>query len=256
MAAAYRWPVPLRIFAILMSWLGAGVALADPRVAVIIDDLGNLRGAGERTAALNGPVAFAILPHTPHAAYLARLANASGKEVLLHLPLQPLETISVGGIGNIELDLSRGQFARIFGANLASVPYVTGVNTHMGSLITQHPGHMSWLMRELNQRGDLFFVDSRTTAASVALQVALEYGVPATRRDVFLDDDPDPRAIAAQFDRLKNLARVHGSAVAIGHPRAGTLSFLERTLPRLVDEGIELVPVRAIIRGQQILAAQ
>lgn len=73
---------------------------------------------------------------------------------------------------------------------------------------------------------------------------------------MFLDDDPDPRAIAVQFDRLKNLARVHGGAVAIGHPRAGTLGFLERALPRLANEGIELVPVRAIIRGQQIVAAQ
>jgi len=256
MAAVHRWPAHCRILGIFLLLLCAGAVRAAPRIALIIDDLGNLRAAGERTAALQGPVAFAILPHTPHAAYLANLANSSGKEVLLHLPLQPVDTGNVRGIGNIELNLSRGQFARIFGANLASVPYVTGINTHMGSLITQHPGHMSWLMRELHQRGDLFFVDSRTTAASVALQVALEYGVPATRRDVFLDDDPDPRAIAAQFDRLKNLARVHGGAVAIGHPRPGTLSFLEAVLPRLGDEGIELVPVRAIIRGQQTVAAQ
>ncbi|UCG73746.1 MAG: divergent polysaccharide deacetylase family protein [Chromatiales bacterium] len=256
MADENRWPTLFRLVGLSLLLLGAGAAFAEPRIAVIIDDLGNLRGAGERTAALRGPVAFAILPHTPHAAYLANLANDSGKEVLLHLPLEPVQNDNARGIGNIELNLSRGQFSRILGANLASVPHVTGVNTHMGSLITQHPGHMSWLMRELDQRGDLFFVDSRTTAASVALQMALEYGVPATRRDVFLDDDPDPRAIAAQFDRLKNLARVHGEAVAIGHPRPGTLDFLERSLPRLADEGIELVPVRAIIRGQQMLAAQ
>lgn len=256
MADVHRWPAPCRISALLLLLLWAGAAAAEPRVAVIIDDLGNLRAAGERTAALQGPVAFAILPHTPYAAYLAGLANESGKEVLLHLPLEPVAAHDDLGIGNIELNLSHDQFARVFGADLASVPYVSGVNTHMGSLITQHPGHMAWLMRELDLRRGLFFVDSRTTPASVALQVALEFGVPATRRDVFLDDDPDPQAIALQFDRLKNLARLHGGAVAIGHPRPGTLGFLERALPGLADEGIELVSVRAIIRGQQIVAAQ
>lgn len=255
MANVHRWPVSLPLLSLSLLLL-AELATAGPRVAIIIDDLGNLRVAGERAAALDGPVAVAILPHTPHAAHLAQFARARKKEVLLHLPLEPVDIVDQRGIGHIELDLTRGQFTRIFSANLASVPYATGVNTHMGSLITQHPGHMSWLMRELDRRGNLFFVDSRTTAASVALQVALEYGVPATRRDVFLDDDPDPQAIATQFARLKNLARVHGSAVAIGHPRPTTLEFLDGAIRRLEAEGIELVPVSAVIRGQQIVAAQ
>jgi polysaccharide deacetylase 2 family uncharacterized protein YibQ len=242
--------------ALLTAVLSSACAasLASPRVAVIIDDLGNLRSAGERTVALDGPVAVAILPHTPQAAYIAGLANAAGKEVLLHLPLQSVATEAAAGIGRIGLDNTRDEFARIFVANFTSVPYVGGVNTHMGSLITQHPGHMSWLMSEIGQRGELFFVDSRTTPASVALQMAMEFGVPATRRDVFLDDDPDPAAIATQFRRLKALARLHGSAVAIGHPRETTLAFLERALPRLAAEGIELVPVRAVIRDQRLTA--
>jgi len=256
MADVQRWPYSPRLLLTLLMALLAAPLMAAPRIAIIIDDLGNLRTAGERAASLDGPVAVAILPHTPHAAYLARFASTRDKEVLLHLPLDPVDMANPSGIGNIELDLTRTQFARIFDANLASVPYVTGVNTHMGSLITQHPGHMSWLMRELDTRGDLFFVDSRTTPASVALQVALEFGVPATRRDVFLDDDPDPREIAAQFSKLKNLARVHGSAVAIGHPHPTTLQFLETAISGLAADGIELVPVSAIIQGQQRVAAQ
>ena len=112
------------------------------------------------------------------------------------------------------------------------------------------------MMHELRERGNLFFVDSRTTPASVALQVAREFGVPATRRDIFLDDDPDPRAIRRQFRRLVNLARLHGSAVGIGHPYPGTLEFLESALPPLAADGVELVPVSGIIHGQQIVAAQ
>jgi polysaccharide deacetylase 2 family uncharacterized protein YibQ len=255
MTALFSGSPRLRILMALCLALAASAACSEPRIAVIIDDLGNLRSVGQRTAALPGPVACAILPHTPLAAYIAGRAHAAGKEVLLHLPLEPVATSTARGIGNISLDNTREEFARIFVADFASVPYVQGVNTHMGSLITQHPGHMAWLMSELEQRGDLFFVDSRTTPASVALQIAEEFGVPATRRDVFLDDDPDPAAIAAQFARLKGLARLHGSAVAIGHPRATTLEFLEGALPRLVDEGIEVVPVRNIIRSQQFKLA-
>lgn len=234
----------------------ATVSLADPRIAVIIDDLGNLRAAGERTVALPGPVACAILPHTPAGAYIATLADGAGKEVLLHLPLQPVDNAAVMGVGKINLDNTRAELSRIFAADLASVPHATGVNTHMGSLLTQHPGHMAWLMGELGRHRKLFFVDSRTTPASVALQMAHEYGVPATRRDVFLDDELDDRYIGEQFARLKNLARVHGGAVAIGHPYPETLAFLERELPRLQAEGIELVPVREIIGRQRLLAAQ
>jgi len=248
--AIYR-PLAALILALL-----AGVASAEPRIAIIIDDLGNLRSAGERTAALDGPVACAILPHTPAAAYIAGIAKESGKEVLLHLPLQPVEGAIPMGIGKINLDNTHGELHRIFTANLASVPYVSGVNTHMGSLLTQHPGHMGWLMGELDLNGKLFFVDSRTTPASVALRLAVEYGVPATRRDIFLDDDLDPRRVAEQFARLKNLARAQGSAVAIGHPYPVTLALLERELPRLAAEGIKLVPVREIIGDQRMLAAQ
>ncbi|MGI9330213.1 MAG: divergent polysaccharide deacetylase family protein [Gammaproteobacteria bacterium] len=243
------------LVAVLLALL-VSAAVAEPRIAIIIDDLGNLRSAGDRITALDGPVALAILPHTPAAAYIAGIAHDAGKEVLLHLPLQPIEGAMPMGIGKINLDNTRDELNRILAANLASVPYVTGVNTHMGSLLTQHPGHMAWLMGELERNGNLFFVDSRTTPASVALRVALEYGVPATSRDVFLDDDLDPRRVAEQFALLKNRARAQGSAVAIGHPYPVTLALLERELPRLAAEGIELVAVRELIGDQLVLAAQ
>ena len=108
---------------------------------------------------------------------------------------------------------------------------------------------MQWLMTELKRHGGLFFVDSYTTPASVALQMAQEAGLPATRREVFLDNDPAPAAIEHEFARLMARARRHGQAVAIGHPYATTLAFLERVLPQLADRGIELVPVAAVLAG-------
>jgi polysaccharide deacetylase 2 family uncharacterized protein YibQ len=218
-------------------------------IAIIIDDLGNQKIAGERVVALPGPVACAIMPHTAHATYLAQQAHTAGKEVMLHLPMQPMEMGRVAGPGDITLDTSRSTLRRILDTDLQDVPYTVGINNHMGSLITRHPGHMEWLMDELRERGNLFFVDSYTTASSVALQTARAKGVPAARRNVFLDNDA-AADIDQQFKRLKALANRDGSAIGIGHPYPATLAYLEAKLPQLAREGYRLVPVSTIVNRQ------
>lgn len=221
--------------------------LAMPAIALIVDDLGDRPVEGARAVALPGAVALAFLPHTPHAAALARQAHADGKEVMLHLPLQAVEGNDLGP-GAITLDTTEGEFSRVFGSGLASVPHASGVNTHMGSLLTRHPGHMAWLMSGIVGHGGLFFVDSYTAPESIALPFAREAGVPAARRDVFLDPDPQPEAIAFQFARLLKLARENGNALGIGHPYPATLDLLERELPRLETEhGVRLIGVRELI---------
>jgi len=222
---------------------------ANPKIALIIDDLGNEGAAGQRTVRLDGPVACAILPHSPFARVIAREAEASGKEVLLHLPLQPVESIQPVVTGSIGINNTRSELQRILEANLNSMPFVVGINNHMGSLLTQHPGHMDWLMEELKSKGDLFFVDSYTTSSSVAMEIALENGVPAARRDVFLDNEAEQSKIADAFEQLKLLARRHGSAIGIGHPYRETLTYLEYALPRLEEDGFELVPVAILLRS-------
>jgi hypothetical protein len=127
-----------------------------------------------------------------------------------------------------------------------------GVNNHMGSMLTQHPGLMAWIMDEMHaNEPDLFFVDSYTTPRSVALQVADEAGVPAVRRKVFLDDDLDPAAIRSEFARLIEVARRDGAALAIGHPHPQTLAVLREELPRLSDESIRLVRVSDLIQRRE-----
>lgn len=221
------------------------------RIALIIDDLGHVRQPGQRAIALSGPVACAILPHTPYASSIAREAHLAGKEVMLHLPLQAVAEFEATGLGTIKIDTTEAQLMRIFDANIDSIPHVVGVNNHMGSMLTQHPGHMNWLMGALKARGNLFFVDSYTSDASVALQMAREHGVPSTRRDVFLDNVQTHTAVAREFQRLITLARQRGSAVGIGHPYPVTLNFLESILPRLASQGIDLVPVRELISGKR-----
>lgn len=241
-----------RVFvsALLLMLATASVATGQPRIAIIIDDLGYRLDAGRRAIDLPGPVSFAVLPGTPRGATLAQRAYARGKEVLLHLPLQA--TTDQGDDGTrehvgINLDMSRQEFRDTFTRALTSIPHAVGVNNHRGSLLTRHPGHMRWLMEEIHARDNLFFVDSYTTHESVALQFAGEAGVSARKRDVFLDPDREPDTVAREFDRMKRLAQLRGSVVAIGHPYPGTLEFLERELPKLEADGFELVTISELV---------
>ena len=218
-----------------------------PRVAVVIDDLGYRLTEGLRAARLPGPVAVAILPHTGHSALLARVADQAGKEILLHLPMQPIEQDEHPGPGELDLAQTHTQFDAVLADDLASVPLARGVNNHMGSLLTRHPEHMRWVMEALRAHGSLFFLDSFTTADSVGLTIAREEGVPALRRDVFLDTDQAPSAIEAQWERLLVHARSHGFAVGIGHPYPATLDLLEEMLPKMSAEGFVLVPPTSLL---------
>lgn len=222
-----------------------------PVIAIILDDIGNNLGAGLRSAELPGPVALAILPHTPHGRSVAGIARDTGKEVLLHLPLEALDSNGYLGPGALTLDLTQEEFAAQLEDNLAWLGPIDGVNNHMGSLLTRHPGHMKWLMRALQSDSDRFFVDSRTTERSVALTVAVEHGIPATRRDVFLDSETGAEHVAVQFERLKAHARRYGFAVGIGHPHPRTLKLLEAEIPRLEARGYRLTTVRNVIKLQQ-----
>jgi len=223
------------------------IATAKPMIAIIIDDLGNQRLPGLRVIDLDGPIACAIMPHTTHATYLANRAYAAGKEVILHLPMQPAEMNRIAGPGEISLDTDRTELAYILEQDLRSVPHTVGVSNHMGSLITRHPGHMRWLMLELAHRGDLFFIDSFTTPDSVAYEIALETGVPAGRRHVFLDNVQTAAAVEKQFERLKRRANSYGYAIGIGHPYPATLDYLQLALSVAEKQGFQIVPVAQII---------
>lgn len=227
----------------------SGIAPAEsPRVAIIIDDMGYHLGNGKRAIGLPGPVSFSFLPGAPRARALAEEAHALGKDILLHLPLQAANDDAAPAPSEIHIDMSRERLGHTFDAALQSVPYVTGVNSHRGSLLTRHPGHMQWLMEEIRDRDSLFFIDSYTHHESVALQIALETGVEAIKRDVFLDPDPSPEAVEREFERFKALARKRGHALAIGHPYPATLDLLERELPGLAAEGFELVRVSELLQ--------
>ncbi len=235
--------------ALVLGLLVAASPLAaeSPRLAIIIDDLGDRAHEDRRVTALPVTLTCAILPHTPLARQVARDCRESDKEVMVHIPLQAKDNNELLGPGKLTLEMDEEHFRETLRGNIASVPGAAGVNNHMGSLLTRHPGAMTWFMEELEAK-DLYFVDSWVTPRSVAMDMAEEQEVPATRRDVFLDRDRDPEAIEAALNQALAIAGRAGKAVAIGHPYPETMEVLERRLPFLETEtGVRLVGAGELI---------
>ena len=251
--AGRYWPVGFILLMILQSGHLAAASLygtQQPAVAIVIDDMGKRLSTGRRVVSLPGPVACSFLPHAQHSRYLAAQAHKQGKEVLLHLPMESVDRRPLDA-GGMSLDMTESEFIHTLREDIDAVPYLSGVNNHMGSLLTRHPGHMAWLMQELQRKGKLYFVDSRTTSATVARHIAREWGVPNSERNVFLDNINQPAAVSRQVDKLVASAKKHGTALAIGHPYRTTLKVLKAMLPQLSEQGVRLVSVSELIRIQK-----
>jgi polysaccharide deacetylase 2 family uncharacterized protein YibQ len=217
------------------------------RVAIVIDDLGNDAAAVRRIASWPYPVSGAVLPALPGSAPAARELSRAGKEVLLHLPMEPAAAGARPGPGLVDRMQTEAQIVATLSANLASVPAAVGVNNHMGSAATSDPRVMRAVLTEISRRG-LYFLDSRTTDTTVAASLARELEVPSVSRRVFLDATPTREAVSRAVDELVRRAREEGSAVGIGHPHEATLSVLESKLPGLESEGVSLVRVGDLVR--------
>jgi polysaccharide deacetylase 2 family uncharacterized protein YibQ len=220
-----------------------------PSLAIIIDDLGNNLASGRRAVNLPGAITYAILPHTPQAIELATYANHVdiNKEVIIHMPMEAVGHRHMEG--NIERHMGPGglnmhqdqeDFIHTLQAAIQALPQAKGLSNHMGSQLTSQPDRMHWLMSELSKT-PFYFIDSKTTDNSAAMQAADKQKIPYLVRDIFLDHDPDPIAIDKAFKKALALAIRSGSAVLIAHPYPSTLDYLEHALPKLSEAGVVLV---------------
>ncbi|MEA2602980.1 MAG: uncharacterized protein QOF89_3972 [Acidobacteriota bacterium] len=215
------------------------------RVAVVIDDLGTSPDELRPLEELGVPVTYSVLPYAEQTPQVVSELRGRNAEILLHLPMQPKNGENPGPGALLERmtddELRQGTVAA-----LKAVPGAVGVNNHMGSLLSSEEGPMNTVLEVIAER-HLFFLDSRTSADSVGYKVATQLGIPAAERQVFLDGDPAPEAIRAQFQRLLALARTHGAAIAIGHPHPETLAMLASEVPKAKAEGYEFVPVSYLL---------
>lgn len=221
-------------------------ARGQPMIAVVIDDMGLDRGRSERTAGLPAPLTLAYLAYARDLATQTGGARAAGHELLVHVPMEPGPNADPGP-NAVLVDLSTAELKRRIAWNLSQFDKFVGINNHMGSKATANRPAMTTVMTALRDRG-LLFLDSRTSGATVAQSEAARQGIPALRRDVFLDHDPSPIAVRAALDQVEEIARRQGHAIAIGHPKDATIDALAEWLPDVRARGFALVPVSAIAR--------
>jgi polysaccharide deacetylase 2 family uncharacterized protein YibQ len=234
----------------LPAWKKFAVAVvpgdARPMIAIVIDDMGIDRKRSARAVALPGPLTLSWLPYGQDVGRQAAAGRAAGHEILLHLPMQPLGRENPGP-NALTVDLPADEVRRRLVADLALLPEAVGLNNHMGSRFTRDAQAMAPVIDEVKRRG-LLFLDSRTSARSIAADVAREAGVAHAERDVFLDNETTVEAVRARLAETEQIARRHGIAVAIGHPHEATLDALDGWLRTLSERGFRLIPISAAVQ--------
>jgi len=221
-----------------------------PELAIIVDDLGHDRTAADSLLALPFPITVSILPNLPLSTQVAEEAYQRGDQILLHLPMQSEGEAFQGAVpetAELRVGMNSSQVASAVNSMLETVPHARGVNNHQGSRATADPVLMQTLMPLLRER-HLFFIDSRTTALTVAYDAAETSGVRSASRKVFLDDTATRNAVLAQLDLAARDAVRDGSAIAIGHPHPVTIAALSEGVPRLEARGIRLVFASDLVR--------
>jgi polysaccharide deacetylase 2 family uncharacterized protein YibQ len=239
----------------LRSAVDAAPGVKGPVIAICIDDLGEDLAGTDRAMALPAAVALAFLPYAEETPFLAESAARKGHLVLAHVPMQALSERNPGPMA-LKPGMSPQEVTRRLGWNLSRVPGLVGINNHEGSRFTASAEALAPVMATLKAR-HLFFFDSRTGPVSGVAQAAARAGVMTAGRDVFLDDDRAPAAVAAQLELLAREAKRNGVAIAIGHPHDVTLTLLSAWLKQ--DHGVALVPLDEAMRikiARQRLAAR
>jgi len=218
-----------------------------PRLAIVVGDFGYEPVRDAEWLDFPEKITFAVLPFGPSSRTIAQTAYSRGHCVILHVPMEPQSPASdrteafrlVRGMG-------RKEIAERLDRMTADVPQAVGAINHMGSAFTADAAAMEAFAAALGERG-FFFVDSMTTADSLGMEASRNAGVPAFRRDVFLDDDPDPAAMRRQWGKAVALAKERSEAVLVCHSRRETLNALLAMVPELEKEGVRPVAVRELL---------
>jgi polysaccharide deacetylase 2 family uncharacterized protein YibQ len=216
-------------------------------IAIVLDDVGATPGDVPGALGLPGPVTLSIMTYASNAARIAAEAHRAGHEIMVHVPMEPINRDADPGPNALLTSLSAEEVARRLDWGLSQFPGYVGINNHMGSKFTQNAPGMRIVLEALKQRG-LLFLDSRTIANSVGYKLATEIGVATLQRDVFLDDVIDEVDIKRELARTEAIARKTGVAIAIGHPHRDTVEALRRWIPEAKARGFVLVPISTIAK--------
>ncbi len=218
-------------------------------ISLIIDDMGYRYQSGKRAINLPANITYSFLPYAPHARQLANLANIKQKEIMLHIPMEATNGKKMGP-GGLTTSMPKPVFKLEIEHDLSAIPYIKGVNNHMGSLLTQQFEPMTWLMEMLAAK-KMYFIDSRTSGKSQALKAARQYGLPSETRDIFVDHDLSRKAMQQQLHHAINMAKRNGSVVVIAHPLPQTMQVLEKWVPEAKAQGLKFVYMSKLLNIRQ-----
>ena len=215
-----------------------------PRVAIIIDDMGPNRRRARELIKLDAPITLSFFPFSRNSRKLAQEAVEKGKEVILHMPMEPYGFPEINpGKGGLLMSMTEEELHQQIRENLDKIPHIRGINNHMGSRFMEDEHRVSILMKELKAR-KLFFLDSRTTPKTVGYRTARKLGIKTGQRDVFLDNNSNDEAeIRRNISELAEIAKNEGKAIGIAHPHPSTIRSLQDMIPKLKEMGIEVVPL-------------
>ena len=218
-----------------------------PRIALIVDDIGYDRAVVKKLLGLNLPITLSILPKSPFTKSIVHEARKYHVEIMLHQPMEPFEYPRINpGPGTLLTSMTPDELVRQLVQNLEEMPFVSGVNNHMGSRMTASESQMRQVFSVLKQR-NLFFVDSRTTEKTICRPSANLLQIPFGERDVFIDHFQDNDFIKKQLYELVRIATTHGEAIGIAHPYTRTYQVLKTILPDLKQK-VRFVPVSEMVR--------
>ncbi|WP_343870526.1 divergent polysaccharide deacetylase family protein, partial [Caenispirillum bisanense] len=218
-----------------------------PMIAIVIDDLGVDKVRSNRIVTLPGPLTTAWMTYADNVAAQAKAARAAGHELIIHMPMEPLNGSLDSGPDVLKTTMTPDQVRRQVRAGLSRLEGYVGINNHMGSRFTTDPEGMRVVIDELRARG-LLWLDSKTSPRSVGPKLAEQAGIPFAERHIFLDNVDTLPAVMAQLAETEKVARKVGYAIAIGHPHDSTYKALKQWLPSLEDKGLVLVPLSTIVR--------
>lgn len=219
-----------------------------PRLAIVIDDVGINIAPIKKLIKLGVPLTFAILPRQKHSVELANLIYEAGYEVIVHLPMEPeARQGNNPGKGALQVSASDEEIRRTVTQMISETPHSVGASNHMGSRFTTSYSKMRIVLEEVKNSG-LYFLDSRTTPATVAYKVAREMGVKSASRKVFIDNERDTEAIKDELRRAIRITLKKGEAVAIGHPHRETIEALAQMREAIENAGVQLVFASTLVR--------
>ena len=221
-----------------------------PKVVIIVDDLGFKKEPIDKLLEIPAQLSFAVLPNLPYSKYAAEMAYKNGRDVILHLPMEPTDSSGHAAVDAGEdvllMGLPKDKILDKLEKNLSSIPYIKGVNNHMGSKFTENTELMELVLEKIKSKG-LFFVDSRTSETTVGFKIAKKLGIKTAERDIFLDEGSQRSDyIRSQIEKLINVSKEKGYAIGICHPYPDTVKVLSEVIPDIQKE-VEIIPVSGVV---------